>query len=134
MQHFYILLDILDTNTADTADRSLKVTVYHILIDTDGFKDLGSLIRLDGRNSHLGCDLDDAADNGFIIRIHCRIIIFVKHVEIDQFLDALLCQIWIDGRCTIAQKGCKMVYLSRFSTLQDHRKACPLFGLYQILL
>ena len=56
----YVLLDIFQCDSAYTAYSSCKVFIDNILRDTDCLKDLRSLIRLDRRNTHLGCDLDDA--------------------------------------------------------------------------
>ena len=41
-------------------------------------------------------------ENGVIIVVNCRMIILIKHSVIDQFLDGLLCKIWIDRAGTIA--------------------------------
>ena len=57
----YVLFDIFQCDSAYTTYSSGKVFVDHFFGDTDRLEDLRSLIRLDCGNTHLGCDLDDAA-------------------------------------------------------------------------
>ena len=59
MQIIYIFRNIIQCDAANTADRICKVFIDHALIDTDGFKDLGSMVRLDRGNTHLGSNLYD---------------------------------------------------------------------------
>ena len=60
MKFIDVIRNILQRNAADRADRIREILVNHILIDTDRLEDLGTLVGLDRRDSHLGCDLDDA--------------------------------------------------------------------------
>ena len=50
-----------------------------------------------------------------VIVIDCCIIVFIQHMIVNQFTDGFLCQIRVDGTCTIAQKGCKMMHFSRLA-------------------
>ena len=45
-----------------------------------------SLIGLDGADTHLGCDLDDAVEDSIVVIIHCCIVILIQHIALDQFL------------------------------------------------
>ena len=93
MQFVYTGSDILQGNAAYTADGSCKVFINDFLGDTNSFKNLGSLIGLYGRDSHLGSDLYNAVDHSAVVVIDCRIIIFVQQLFLDQFLDGLQRQI-----------------------------------------
>ena len=114
-----LLLNILKSNTTHTAYRIREVSLDDFLGDTDCLENLGSLIRLDRRNSHLGSDLYDAMKNSVIIITDCCIIILVQHSVTDQLTDRLMCQIWIDRTCTVSEKCCKMMNLSRLCRLKN---------------
>ena len=101
MKFFYIILDIFQCDSAYTTYGSCKVTIDHILGNSDCLKDLRSLIRLDSGNTHLGSNLYDTMQNCCIVIIHCGIIIFVKQSFFDQFPDTVLGQIWVDCTGTI---------------------------------
>ena len=77
MKRIDIVFDILDGNSADAADRIGEILVNDIFINTKCLKNLGTLIRLDRRNTHLGCNLYNTGDNCMVIIINCGIIIFV---------------------------------------------------------
>ena len=57
--------------------------------------------------------------NGVIVILHCRIVIFVQHMIVDQLPDGILCKIRIDGTGAIAQKRGKVMHLPGFSGLKD---------------
>ena len=80
MQCVYIVLDIFQSDSADTAHGICEIFVNYILVDTDRFKDLGSLIRLDRGNTHLGRDLYDTGHDCVVVIIDRSVIIFVKHM------------------------------------------------------
>ena len=52
----HLFFNIRKGNAADPADRAGEIPVDYILIQTDGLKNLGALIGLNGGNSHLGSD------------------------------------------------------------------------------
>ena len=134
MQCVYIVLDIFQCDSSDTAHGICKIFVNHILVDTDRFKDFGSLIRLDRGNTHLGRDLYDTGHDRVVVIIDRSVIIFVKHMLVYQLLYRILCQVRVDRTGTITQKCRKMMNFSRFPGLQDHRNRCSLLGAYQMLL
>ena len=57
----HILCDILQGNSAHAAHSSGEIFLDNILGNTDGLEDLGTLIRLDRGNTHLGSDFYNAA-------------------------------------------------------------------------
>ena len=72
--------------------------------------------------------------NGIVIVIHSRIIIFIQKLIIDQLLYGILCQIGVDRTCSIPQKCCEMMHLSRLTGFQNNGKGRSLLCLYQILM
>ena len=51
-----------------------------------------------------------------------------------QLLNGILSQIRVDGTGTVTKQCCKMVNLTRFTTLKDHSHCSSLFRLDQMLL
>ena len=83
-------------------------------------KILRSLIRLDGGNTHLGRNLDDAVQDRAVVIIHCRIIILVQHLALRSAAGSYSCARYGLMRTgTIAQQCRKVMNLSRFPALQD---------------
>ena len=60
MQVIHLFFNIGKRDPADPADRAGEIPVDHLPVQTDGLKNLGALIGLDGGNSHLGSDFDDS--------------------------------------------------------------------------
>ena len=54
MQLVDIIFNIRNCNAADSADCISEIFINDTLINSDCLKNLGSLIRLDGGNTHLG--------------------------------------------------------------------------------
>ena len=55
-------------------------------------------------------------------------------MQIDQFFNGFLSQIWVDGAGTIPQQRCKMMYFSWLCTLKDHSNCCSLLCSDKIML
>ena len=134
MQVIHILLDILQGNAADPADGVRKVFVNDAAVDTNGLKNLGTLVGLDGGNTHLGCDLDNAVQNGVVIIIHSSVVILVQCPVLDHVADALLGQIRVDGTGAIAQQRCEMVHIPGLAALQNDGHGGTLLGDDQMLM
>ena len=54
MQLIDIIFNIRNRDAADSADSICKIFINNASINTDGFENLGSLIGLNCRNTHLG--------------------------------------------------------------------------------
>ena len=80
MKRIHIVCDVLERDTADTADRIGKVLVHNILGDTDCLKDLCTLVRLDRGDTHLRCDLDNSVKNSGVVIVDCCIVVLVEHL------------------------------------------------------
>ena len=134
MKLIYVSGNIIQGNSPYTADCACKIFIDNFLGNTDGLKNLCSLIGLDGRNTHFGGNLYNTVDHGVVVIIYCRIVIFVQKFLIDQLLDRLQCQIWIYRTGSISQKSRKVMYLSWFSGFQDQRKRSLFLSIYQMLM
>ena len=77
MQHIHIVRDIFQGNTSHTADRVGKVLVDDLFGDTNGLEDLCALVGLDGRNTHLRRNLDNAMKDCGVVIIDCCIVILI---------------------------------------------------------
>ncbi len=132
MQSVDLPLDILYGNSSHSAHRMGKIPVDHFAVNTDGLKNLGALVGLDGADSHLGGDLYNSAENGIVVILHRRIIILIQHMAVDQLLDGFLGQIGIDGAGAIAEKRCKVMHLPGLPGLHDKRHACFLLRHHQM--
>ena len=59
MMIFHVGRNIFHGNSLDAADGVGKIFINDFPADADGFKNLRSLVGLQGRNAHLGRDLYD---------------------------------------------------------------------------
>ena len=134
MKFFYVILDIFQCDSAYTAYGSCKVTIDHILGNSDCLKDLRSLIGLDSGNTHLGSDLYDTADHRMIVIINGCIIVLIQHMCVDQLMDRIQCQIRIDCACSISEKCCEMMNFSWLTGFQDQGKGRALLCFYKMLM
>ncbi len=58
--HGGLTRDDLDTRAADARGGPGEVFIHEVLVETDRFEDLRAAVALDGRDAHLGEDLDHA--------------------------------------------------------------------------
>ncbi len=97
MPLIHLLFNILHGDTTDAAYRIGKIFIDNVLVNTNGFKNLRALIRLDSADAHLGGDFDDAVQNGIVVVVNRSIIVLIQHMIVNQLLDGLLRQIRVDG-------------------------------------
>ena len=64
MHGYGISGDLLQTNTADGTNFCAEVSLQQTLTESDTLKDLRTAIRADGRDTHLGHDLEQTFLNG----------------------------------------------------------------------
>ena len=62
MKLVYIIFDILNADTANPADRIGEIFINYFMINAKRFKYLGTLVGLDGGNSHFGCYFYNTSD------------------------------------------------------------------------
>ena len=85
MLSVYRIRDIVKRISSDRAYGLCKVFVDNVCRDTDSFKDLAALVRLDRRDTHLGSDLYDAFKYRIVVIVCCRIIVFVEKVVLSKY-------------------------------------------------
>ena len=134
MQRFHLFLDLFQADAPDAADRVGKIFVHHFFVDADRLKNLGTQVRLDRRNTHLGRRLHNTADDRLVVIVYCRVVIFIQDSLIDQVPDALLCQIRIDRAGAVSQQRCEMMYFPGFAGFQDDGYGGTFLGPDQMLL
>ena len=133
--HFCIIFcNFFDTDTANTANCIGKVFINKRLFQSQRFKYLGTLIRLNGRNTHLRCNLNNPCQYTVTVCFHCCIVIFLKHIILNQLMDARVCQIWVHRTCSVTEKGRELMYSLRFTGLNNNSYSSTFLGSYQMLL
>ena len=130
---FHIRLNVFQTDTAHTADRTGEVLVDDILGDADRLKDLAALVALDGGDAHLGGDLHDAVQHSLVVVIHGGVVILVQQTLVDELGNGVVGQIGVDGAGTVAQQGGKVVHLVGLGTLKDEGHGRALLGADEVL-
>ena len=103
--------DFIQPDPFDTADRTGKAAVNHCRVQAQGFKNLRTLIGLQGRDPHLGEDFQQATIHALGITLDQFGIapLGIHHALVTQFIERLKGHIGIDRCCTIAQQGGKMM-------------------------
>ena len=130
----HTLLNLRNSDSADTADRTGEVFTDHIFSQADRLENTGGLVGLNGGDSHLGRDLDDTSQQGCIVVLDGCVVILVQDSQIDQFSYALMCQIGADCPGAEAQKGGHLVHVPGLAALQDQGDGSAPFCLHQMLL
>ena len=69
-----------------------------------------------------------------VVVLHGCVVVLVKDAQFDQFSDAFVRQIGIDGPRAEAEQGRDLVYVSGLAALQDQGDSRALLGLHQVLL
>ena len=107
-----------------------EVLVYELLVQPDGLEDLSATIALDGADTHLCHDLDDALADG--LRVAPDGVVISDPVDqgtaMNHVANALEGYVRVDGASTVAEEQAEMVHLARVSALYDqpHPGPCPL--------
>ena len=130
----YLCRNVLYADAAYPAYGSGKIFRNHFLGNADGFKDLGSLIGLNGGNPHFGCNLHNSVKNGGIVIVNGGIVILAEQIFLNKLSNGVQCQIGIDRTGTIAQQRGKMMHLSGFARFQNQSQGGLLLCIYQMLM
>ncbi len=112
-------LHFLQTDSADTAYCVGEILIDHILPDARRFKYLCSLIGLQGADAHLGSRFHDSMQDRLIVVRNGFGRFLVQDIQIDQFLDAFMRQIGIDGCGTVSKQAGKFMHGPGFSGFHD---------------
>ncbi|CCZ84123.1 unknown [Ruminococcus sp. CAG:254] len=132
MQRQRTIADVLQVDTANSADSIREELFANRLCNAKGFKNLRALIRLDGGNTHLRGNLYDTADNCLNVCLACLRIILIQFAGVGHFIQGIQCQIRIDCTCTKPKQGCKVMDFGRFCSFYNQGNSGILSGAYQI--
>ena len=115
----YIFRNFLKADTADTANCICKVKVNYILCNTNCFKNLCRLVRLNCADTHLCGDLYDATDNTLVVVVDCCVIVLVQKFLVNEFCNCFMSKVWVDCTGTIAQEHCTLMNIAYFCRFKD---------------
>ena len=115
----YIFRNFLKADTADTANCICKVKVDYIFCNTNGFKNLCRLVRLNCADTHLCCNLYDAADDTLIVVVDCCMVILVQKLLVNEFCNCFMCKIRIDCTGTVTKEHCTLMNIAYFRRFKD---------------
>ena len=76
--------DLLQTNTADGTYFRAEVSLQQTLAESDALKDLRTAVGADGRDSHLGHDLEQTFLNGLDVVGFCGGIILLDLMTLHE--------------------------------------------------
>ncbi len=134
MVPFYTFAYFLQAHALNTADGIGEILVHYRLVDAHTLKNLGGLIGLNGGNAHFRGNLHNAVKNSAVVIADSCTLVLVQHAPLHHLFHALLGQIRVNGLGAVAQEGGKVMHISWFCALQDHRDGRTLLGTNQILL
>ena len=134
MKSVHLLFNILQGDPTHPAYRIAKISTDNLGSYTDGLKDLGALIGLDGADPHFRSNLHYTVKHRIIIIIYRRIVILIQHMVVNQLPDGLLGQIRVHRAGTVPQQRGKIMHLPGLPGLQNQRHSGTLPGAYQILV
>ena len=129
-----LFFNILKCNISCTAYSVSKVFPDNILWNTNGFKNLWTLVWLNCRNTHFWCNLDNSVKDRCVIIINRCIIIFVKKILPDKLFYSAVGKIRIYRTGTISQYCSKVMYFSWLCWFKYHCNTCSLLCSYKMLL
>ena len=99
------------------------------LLQADGLENLRAAIALDGRDAHLGHDLDHAFDGGLDVFLDGGLVVDLGQQALpDHVVERLKGQVRIDGAATVADEQREMMHLARFAGFEHQARpacACP---------
>ena len=108
------LSDLLQTHAPHPAEGTSEILVHHHPVNAHCLEDLGRLVGLDGRDTHLGGDLHDAAEDGLVIVLHRGVVILVQQTLVNEGADGRMGQIGVHRPGTVAQQRGEVVHVPGF--------------------
>ena len=123
-----VFFNLFKTNTTNSAYCVCKIFFYNILSNTNGFKNLCALVTLDCADSHFCSNLNNTADNSFVVIINSSVIVFIKKFLIDKFCNSFVSKIRVDSSCTVTKNHCALMNVSDFCTFKNNRNCCTFFS------
>ena len=129
-----VRLHPVQVRSAQRAGRISEILFDKGLVQSDRFKQLGALVRLQRRNAHLGSDLQYAGcQRAVVIRKGFRRVELHRAV-FAQFTDPLMRQVRVDRPGAEGNQQRQLVDIPRLSAFEHHGNRRPLLDADQVLL
>ena len=134
MSPLHVVVYFLKADAAYTADRICKIFIRNFFAYADSLENLSRLVGLNGRNTHLRRDLDNAMKNGLVVVVYGNVEVFVKYAKIHELTYTFIDKIWIDCPRSVAEKGSEMMNVPRLGAFKYYGYGRSLFCFDQVLL
>ena len=128
------LLQVLQANAAYAAGGVGEVLVHHVLAQAQDLEDLGALVGLQGRDAHLGGNLDHAGEHRAVVVGNGHVGVAVQGSPLGELADALVGQVGAHRAGAVAQQGGEVVHAGGLGAFQHHGYGGALLGAHQVLL
>ena len=116
----HLLRDHVDPDPADPRGGPGEVLVDDRLVEPHGLEDLRAAIGLDGRDPHLGGDLEHAFVERLDVVLDGGLVVEARDQPLaDQVIEGLEGEVGVDGPRAIADQDRHVVDLARLAALQD---------------
>ena len=114
-----ILLEVGKPCTANTADHALEAQRNHIIVQTNGFKQLRAAVGGNGRDAHFGHDFVQTFVDAVTVVQHHGPVIFGNRLSVDQTSQCFIREIRIDCRRAKTEQDGKMVRIAGTGGFND---------------
>ena len=115
-----VFFNFFKANSTNTANCVSKIFFYNVLCNSNCFKNLSTLIRLNCRNTHFCCNLYNSVYYSLVVIINCSMIILIQKLLVNKFCNCFMRKVWIYCTCTIAQTHCCLMNIAYFCSFQNN--------------
>mmetsp|Transcript_25073 Transcript_25073/g.71594 ORF Transcript_25073/g.71594 Transcript_25073/m.71594 type:complete len:320 (-) Transcript_25073:1598-2557(-) len=135
-----IPVETIKVRSLDTGSGTGEATIDNFIGQTDCLEDLGSLITLECRNTHLAHDLQNTLCGCLAVVVHAFVVgelllgLGLDHSLGIHLADSLVGHVWADTVATIAKDGRKIVHFLAVSNLGKKSRLGSLFGSDQMMV
>ncbi len=129
-----ILLEVGKSCAADAANHALEAQRNHIIVQTNGFKQLRAAIRGNGRDAHFGHDFVQTFIDAVTVVQHHGPVIFGNRLSVDQTSQCFIREVRIDCRRAKAEQDGKMVRVTGTGGFHDDVSVTAQVLFYQTCL
>ena len=111
--------DFFKTDTFDAASRTRQELFDKFLVQADSFKDLGTAVATERRDTHLRHDLQKTLVHSLYIVCSSRHRIDIQVAAMAHAGKALECKVRVDDRCTVTEQQSKVHNFADFTGLHN---------------
>jgi hypothetical protein len=127
--------ELLEPDTPDARGRPGEVPVYDLFVQADGLEDLGPAVREEGRDAHLGDDLEQPLAYGLdVVLLRLLEANALQQVGARHLLQRLEGEVRVDRRRAVADEQREVVHLARLGGLDDEGGPGPYAGPHQVVV